>query len=380
MCAHALGRLTLTHCTARRHDAAPAELRTQLHAASGGQGGGCHRRHPPLLRAFYGGPAHRDPGVWSRKGGSVFIKHVTRATGALSRAHSIRAWPAKDPIGCLPHPVAGLAQIPSPPFSPPSPQPLKVWTDYPALPSVSKVLVNDLDLTVRASGLGGIPLLGNGGSIANETQPDRENNVEQVSMSFLPVGPVAIQVDAHFVHASAGRQPYALAVNGAFAGTLAVPGDGEQGPACTIVVPSESEMAEERREADSLRACRPDKEEHSWLAKQRGMRVACPPPIVIPNHVPQPPFLAGITKGPSGPTNATPIVFEFAAAGNAAYGGLAWECLLADSNGAVGSTGTQDWKVRARGAGMGPSEGRWLEYSVRHERLRNGCYSLASSC
>ncbi|KAL6772119.1 hypothetical protein ACKKBG_A28990 [Auxenochlorella protothecoides x Auxenochlorella symbiontica] len=185
-----------------------------------------------------------------------------------------------------------------------------VWTDYPALPSVSKVLVNDLDLTVRASGLGGIPLLGNGGSIANETQPDRENNVEQVSMSFLPVGPVAIQVDAHFVHASAGRQPYALAVNGAFAGTLVVPGDGEQGPACTIVVPS-------------------------------------------------------ITKGPSGPTNASPIVFEFAAAGNAAYGGLAWECLLADGNGAVGSTGTQDWKACSSPASFAGLPDGTYEFSVR---------------
>ena len=40
--------------------------------------------------------------------------------------------------------------------------------------------VNDLDLTVRASGLNGIPLLGNGGSVTDPTSPDRENNVEQV--------------------------------------------------------------------------------------------------------------------------------------------------------------------------------------------------------
>lgn len=34
-----------------------------------------------------------------------------------------------------------------------------VWHDYPAALSASKSLVNDLDLTVRAAGLNGFPLL-----------------------------------------------------------------------------------------------------------------------------------------------------------------------------------------------------------------------------
>jgi hypothetical protein len=48
-----------------------------------------------------------------------------------------------------------------------------VWTDLPGSPSSGKVLVNDLDLTVRAAGLNGIPLLGNGGSINDPSLPDR---------------------------------------------------------------------------------------------------------------------------------------------------------------------------------------------------------------
>ena len=34
-----------------------------------------------------------------------------------------------------------------------------VWHDYPAAISAKKALVNDLDLTVRAAGLNGVPLL-----------------------------------------------------------------------------------------------------------------------------------------------------------------------------------------------------------------------------
>jgi hypothetical protein len=34
-----------------------------------------------------------------------------------------------------------------------------VWHDYPAAVSATKALVNDLDLTVRAAGLNGVPLL-----------------------------------------------------------------------------------------------------------------------------------------------------------------------------------------------------------------------------
>lgn len=34
-----------------------------------------------------------------------------------------------------------------------------VWHDYPAAPSAARALVNDLDLTVRAAGLNGFPML-----------------------------------------------------------------------------------------------------------------------------------------------------------------------------------------------------------------------------
>jgi hypothetical protein len=34
-----------------------------------------------------------------------------------------------------------------------------VWHDYPAAVSAKKALVNDLDLTIRAAGLNGVPLL-----------------------------------------------------------------------------------------------------------------------------------------------------------------------------------------------------------------------------
>jgi hypothetical protein len=45
----------------------------------------------------------------------------------------------------------------------------------PRSPSATTCLVNDLDLTVQASGLAGYTLYGNG-------QPDRLNNVERVSV------------------------------------------------------------------------------------------------------------------------------------------------------------------------------------------------------
>lgn len=52
---------------------------------------------------------------------------------------------------------------------------------YPPLPcppcsspfAAQKALVHDLDLTVRAAGLNGIPLLGNGGSVDDPSTPDR---------------------------------------------------------------------------------------------------------------------------------------------------------------------------------------------------------------
>lgn len=47
------------------------------------------------------------------------------------------------------------------------------WADYPCDSAAAVCLINDLDLTVRAAGLAGYTLYGNG-------QPDHLNNVEQV--------------------------------------------------------------------------------------------------------------------------------------------------------------------------------------------------------
>ena len=76
--------------------------------------------------------------------------------------------------------------------------------------------MNDLDLTVRAAGLNGIPMLGNGGSVTDPSQPDRENNVEQVALSYVPAGPVSITVRGYSIFTSAGAPQYALVVNGDF--------------------------------------------------------------------------------------------------------------------------------------------------------------------
>ena len=76
--------------------------------------------------------------------------------------------------------------------------------------------MNDLDLTVRAAGLNGIPLMGNGGSVSDASTHDRENNVEQVSLTSLPPGFVSISVRAHKIFGPAGAPQYALAVQGDF--------------------------------------------------------------------------------------------------------------------------------------------------------------------
>lgn len=137
---------------------------------------------------------------------------------------------------------------------------------------------------MRAAGLNGIPLLGNGGSVDDPTRHDRcaaargavglgwagldadaaglawlgagalagscgsgaavhwpspaypptrapaslplpacsENNVEQVALGSLPPGPVAITVGGANVFGSAGPQPYALVVHGDFRRALGV--------------------------------------------------------------------------------------------------------------------------------------------------------------
>ncbi len=94
-----------------------------------------------------------------------------------------------------------------------------VWTDYPASSSAGSNLVNDLDLVVRAAGLNGSVLLGNGGGFGDGA--DRVNNVEQVDMPDMPSGDVSIEVTGYRLPmGKASPQPYALVVLGSFEGVL----------------------------------------------------------------------------------------------------------------------------------------------------------------
>ena len=67
---------------------------------------------------------------------------------------------------------------------------------------------------VRAAGMGGLLLQGNGFL-------DTINTVETVSMGIMPAGSVAITVAATAIFVQASPQPYALVVLGAFTGVLA---------------------------------------------------------------------------------------------------------------------------------------------------------------
>lgn len=49
-----------------------------------------------------------------------------------------------------------------------------VWHDYPGTPSAAKALVNDLDLTVRAAGLTGVPLLVRSSASSKKNLPPPE--------------------------------------------------------------------------------------------------------------------------------------------------------------------------------------------------------------
>jgi hypothetical protein len=76
-----------------------------------------------------------------------------------------------------------------------------VWTDFPG-----EVLQNDLDLIVRAAN--GQEWHGNMPS--GSTAFDRNNNVEQVIWTDIPVGDVEIVVQAHRI--TLHPQSYALVV------------------------------------------------------------------------------------------------------------------------------------------------------------------------
>eukprot|EP00798_Chlamydomonas_sp_ICE-L_P030069 gene30069-35038_t len=91
-----------------------------------------------------------------------------------------------------------------------------VWHDYPADVAASKVLVNDLNLQLRAVGLDNQVLLGNG-------VQDSVNNVESIQLETIAPGNVAITVRAETIFAKGGPQKYALVVLGSFEGVLQSP-------------------------------------------------------------------------------------------------------------------------------------------------------------
>lgn len=71
----------------------------------------------------------------------------------LPSAHACRNASTQLPPKPIPHPASCRNHAP--------------------LPAATKALVHDLDLQIRAAGLSGIPLLGNGGSVSDPNTPDR---------------------------------------------------------------------------------------------------------------------------------------------------------------------------------------------------------------
>jgi subtilisin family serine protease len=109
------------------------------------------------------------------------------------------------------------------------------WTDLPGSPAAARSLVNDLDLVVRAEGLGGAAELGNGGGVLDSTRADDVNNIEQVSLPAVPPGRLSVRVVASAVQAAAGVQPYALVISGDFSGAVLAPAPGAAGGACAVI-------------------------------------------------------------------------------------------------------------------------------------------------
>lgn len=162
-----------------------------------------------------------------------------------------------------------------------------VWTDYPGDPSSTYSLVNDLNLVVRAEGLNGQPLLGNGGDVEDSTKADRSNNIETVTLPSLPPGRVAVEVHGASIQAVGGAQHYALVINGDFQGTVTPPSSGSNTGQCSVVV-------------------------------------------------------ATIASGPSGPTNQSVITFTLGTTSGSSNG-VSFECRLSTSAGNVGPPGTSNW-------------------------------------
>ena len=167
-----------------------------------------------------------------------------------------------------------------------------VWTDYPGEANAAVSLVNDLDLVVRAEGLNGQPLLGNGGDVEDSSKPDSANNIEQVVFSSVFLGRMAVEVRGTAVQAFAGPQPYAIVINGDFSGLLVRPSSSDLGSGATA-----GECA-----------------------------------LVV----------ATITSGPSGVTNERSVQFSFSTTSGVVTG-ISFECQLANVEGVVGAPGTISW-------------------------------------
>jgi len=180
-----------------------------------------------------------------------------------------------------------------------------VWTDYPGNPAASRSLVNDLDLVVRAEGLGGVPLLGNGGNVDDSSSPDSVNNIESIVLPSVPAGRVAVEVRGSSIQASAGPQPYALVVNGDFAGSLLTPGKSGE---CAVIV-------------------------------------------------------AIIISGPTGVTNEKTAKFQVGTESGSSAVQL--ECRMADANGSVGGPGTLDWSPCSGTVSYGDQPDGSYTFSVR---------------
>lgn len=87
-----------------------------------------------------------------------------------------------------------------------------VWTDYPASPSASKALVNDLDLSVTAPN--GTVYYGNDFTSPYNSAYDRTNNVENVFIGSPAVGTYTITVRGYNI--PNGPQPFAIFASGDF--------------------------------------------------------------------------------------------------------------------------------------------------------------------
>ncbi len=98
-----------------------------------------------------------------------------------------------------------------------------VWTDFPGLPSASKQLVNDLNLTVTAPD-GSTVYRGNhfsNGWTTSGGSADNTNNVENVYIQNPATGTWTIKVTA--LNVPQGPQPYALVIAGATSSTSPKP-------------------------------------------------------------------------------------------------------------------------------------------------------------